>query len=256
MVTKTRSHFDHTLGGIAQLVEHRAFNPCVARSIRAAPTTMKIQIGSQSFPSKKAAIDHYRAIRDRNPLCIPIRGQDRIDLLELLAIHPNRLQKIGTASIMYFFTDVEPTYGTVCFWIKRKDGSVTDFSFLGAINGANQRSDVLQALRYVVQPQIIEFREAEFAKGSPVCPLSGKPLYPKTCHVDHERPFSFSWLVDRWLQSNRLEFKDIFLEPSKDGCIGSRLSDSCQKDSWERFHKQHARLRLLAAEENLKLSKS
>jgi hypothetical protein len=95
----------------------------------------------RSWKSQKAATEHYRAIRDRYADRAPIDdASDHDDLAALLerydTAHTDEDTKIGSG-IDYFevrtnFGSGGPTRG---FWVTRKDGTSTDFSFPWAIRG-------------------------------------------------------------------------------------------------------------------------
>lgn len=48
-----------------------------------------LTLGSQVFPTKAAAEQHYRAIAHRYPIGAVIAGQDGADVAAVLDIHPS-----------------------------------------------------------------------------------------------------------------------------------------------------------------------
>ena len=60
---------------------------------------------------------------------------------------------------------------------------------------------MLAALRAAVVDQILELKN-EFFRANPdaVCPLTGEPLGPDSCHVDHQAPVRFQVLSRRFLE--------------------------------------------------------
>lgn len=116
------------------------------------------------------------------------------------------------------------------------------------------RAAVLAAMREAIRYQIDEYRAAQKArrascarnsityKSLMFCPVSGKRLTARS-HVDHYgKPFI--QLADDWLGLNG--FTKYTEVPLKRGKLDGELLKS-----WQDYHKQHARLRLLSAAANI-----
>ena len=209
-------------------------------------------IASLTFPSKKKAKEFFRAIRDRYADGVNIALEDDGYLRELVAIHSEAETKIG-CGISHFTVETDTTFGTTRhFMIHRNDGSSTDVSFLSAIDGRNERRDRLEALRRAIEDQILEFRANAFAQGQVIlCPFRGIPITEASCHVDHEPPQTFVNLVDAWLASEGLQIGDLLITPPADNQIVTEMIDEFQRSSWQLFHRENARLRLLSPLGNL-----
>lgn len=74
------------------------------------------------FRTKAAALRHFRAMLHHS---IPL---DQRLLGELLALHPRAAEKVGPG-VEHFYV-AGAAYGSRCFYVKRTDGTRTDFSYL------------------------------------------------------------------------------------------------------------------------------
>jgi hypothetical protein len=92
-----------------------------------------IEIGSLRFPSKVAAIKHFREILYRYPFGARIPDPDATELAWLLECHPEYEEKLGSG-IDHFFVG-EAIYNTRCFHASYVDGTFDDFSIRACING-------------------------------------------------------------------------------------------------------------------------
>lgn len=206
-----------------------------------------VLIASLAFPTKKAAKAFFRNIRDRYQDGERIAQEDDCCLRDLVAIHPEAVMKIG-CGISHFTVDTDLKFGTTRhFVIHRNDGSVTDVSFISAIDGRNERRDRLEGLRRAIEGQILEFRASAFEAGtSIICPLRGIPITLNSYHIDHHPPLTFLRLANEWLDSKGLVIADLEITPPSDNQIVTELTNENQIRSWQQFHREHARLRLLS----------
>ena len=91
-------------------------------------------IASLTFPTKRAAKDFFREIRDRYKDGERIAREDDGYLRDLVAVHPEAGLKIG-CGISHFTVETDSEFGTTRhFVIHRTDGSSTDVSFLSSID--------------------------------------------------------------------------------------------------------------------------
>jgi hypothetical protein len=211
-----------------------------------------IQIGGTTFRTKKEAKDFYISLRDRHIDGVQIAGEDDLRLRELLANHPEANDKIGVG-IAFFCVATETRFGrTRHFVVHRIDGSFTDFSFHSCIDGRNEKRDRLEALRGAVEDQIVAFRNDCFAKHAVlICPLRGVSITRDAYHVDHEPPEDFQTLVGRWLASEGFGLADVRITPPADNQIVASMTDVAQIASWQKHHRETAKLRMLSPLGNL-----
>jgi hypothetical protein len=74
---------------------------------------------------------------------------------ELLAMHPNAVEKAGPGVQNIFIG--RDAYGRNCFWIKRVDGTETDFSYLRCIDGDDSLySKFSKACRMAIVDQVLD----------------------------------------------------------------------------------------------------
>lgn len=216
------------------------------------PRSKPVHIGSTIFPSKKAAKECYRAIRDRYPDGVEIRGLDHSLLLELVEIHPEAAQKFGVG-IDHFTVEVDQEFGTTRhFVIHRSDGTSTDVSFNSAIDGRNRNADRLEALRRAIAPQITRFAQAKLDTIEPLaCPFTEEQITIDNYHVDHEAPATFQKLSTDWLAMEGIGLEAVEITPPADNQYVCEMTNQNQRISWETYHTEYARLRLLSKAGNL-----
>lgn len=171
-------------------------------------------------------------------------------LYDLLLMHPSAAQKVGSGVASF---QVERNgYNTIGFWLTRTDGSRTDFSFLECLTPSSHKTKVTSALRTEIQDQIYEFKLQVFGTQTGVvpCAITGELVTWKTCHVDHEP--SFDSLVKSWMSVEELTWDLLRVRPSQDGEVGNeRLLDPPAIESWQKYHRQHARLQITTIAANL-----
>ena len=219
------------------------------------------RLGKRIFHSKAACQNHVRRILHYYQPGAVIPDPDREDVLQLLLLHPRPGKKIGKQDI-HHFTVATSRFGTRCFMLVRMDGTTVDFSSSkcllnnGAASGGGfMRSEVSKAMRMAVSDQVTSFRKAQFKEAEDRgdilrCPLSGTPLTTSTCHVDHVAPYTFKALQGGWMAEQGLSSEDIELVDSDK--LGSQVMASPELlHSWQRYHMENARLRLLSPQENM-----
>jgi hypothetical protein len=210
-----------------------------------------IQIGTIAFPSRKAAMEYTRALRDRYKDGERIVGQDEKFLRDLIDLHSDKDEKIDVG-IVYFTVGKDGKWGTTrCFYLVRGDGSKTDFSFDNCINGKNPVQDVIDAFRVAVADQVISFKSQQFLAGVEIrCPVDASWLTKDNSDVDHIPPQTFITLVGAWLKENGGTLLDIELVPNADNQWARILRDESIILSWQAFHSVHAKLRMTSKNAN------
>ncbi len=216
----------------------------------------KITIGTILYPSKTSAKKFYRTLRDRYEIGARVNEVDHDSLLDLIGIHHHADQKIG-CGISHFSVELDKEFGkTRHFMIHRVDGSSTDVSFIGAIDGPNERNDQLEALRRSVEDQVVAFKNEKFAeRNDHICPLSGLRIGSESYHVDHAPPNTFIRIVNMWLLEESMKLEDICITPPLDNQYVTTMTNESQKGRWQEFHRSKASLRLLSPIGNLSAAK-
>ncbi len=215
---------------------------------------MLYSVGPWEFPTKQAAMAYTRALLHEPPLSTPIINQGDEFLRSLINQHPEADVKIG-AGINHFTVETEGPWGTRHFVLHRRDRTSTDFSFRSCFQAPTHRSQVYAALRAAVADQVLAFRDRMCRRGVPIiCALSGAPLPPDQVHVDHIYPFTFSAMVESWLQEAGLVVNDLHLQPSQDHQQICQLVNENLSTAFAEYHRRHARYRLLDRRVNMHLS--
>jgi len=206
--------------------------------------------GEEAAPMtvREERLARCRAILYGSAFGQPLAGADHDFLAALLALHPDAPRKCG-AGVEHFEVRANPRFpGQRTFWLVRRDGSETDWSFMRCLDGtAPVRGLVQQALRAEVVDQVVEFKQRGLAAGER-CALTGVPL-DDSCHVDHDAP-RFEELADAFVARHG-GYERMAITASEDGLIGRRLTDAVLTSEWRVFHAARARLRLVTAHANL-----
>lgn len=219
-----------------------------------------VNLDSFSWPSKAAAEAAFQTILRGSGYRVYDRitdpTHDRM-LTELLDRHPDAEEKIGDG-VDYFFIgktsdgdkfNVRPD--AIGIWIKRTDGSQTDFSYLTAIRSHTPKSDAKEGLRLAVDDIRMAYRADRFKDGPPVpSDLTGQPITNRdAAHVIYRDP-TWGQLTSRFAESEG-GWGRIDVGSGKGAVkIGSGLTDSGVKARWIAFHNKHAKLGVATASEN------
>lgn len=211
-----------------------------------------IQIGPRLFATKTEAKNFSRDIIARYAEGEIISGVDDLFLRDLVAIHPEAARKIG-CGIAHFTTALDPVWrNSRHFVIVRTDRTDTDVSFHICIDGSNDRRDVFHAFRRAVADQVIDFQRRSFENNQrPLCPYTGVMLTVANAHVDHAPPETFFTLANRWMKENSLTVADVPLVENADNQWVRRMLDGVQEESWSKYHRANARLRIISRPANL-----
>jgi hypothetical protein len=92
-------------------------------------TASSITIGSRTFATRDAALEHVREVRDRHVPRAKIVGEDDAFLRDLFLLHPDASQKLSGHEILHFEVR-RNRHGTRSFYLKRSDGFLDDFSVM------------------------------------------------------------------------------------------------------------------------------
>lgn len=222
--------------------------------------SIRYTINGKEFGSQTELVDYVRKIIGRYPVGTALNDADSAFMLDLLQRHPEAKQKIGSGVVSIFIAEnpVYPGERARGFWLRRRDGSKTDFSYRECIRPATPEKKALSALRAAIEPDTIAFKQAVFDRspdGLVRCPDTGEWLTFTTSHVDHKAPKTFDKLARQFLQAFGLSFADVAVVPSSDGKIGDRMADETLRSLWVRYHNENAILEIVSAKANLSLRK-
>jgi hypothetical protein len=205
---------------------------------------MKISLGQMEFVTQKSAKEEIQkrlhAAETETPL------DDFEFWMNLLERHPSASDKIGCGVVSFKVT--LNRYRQRCLYAIRWDGTPVDFSFLKCLRPSTPKELFAKALRHAVEDQIIAFREAVFSgQETTICPILGKAVTRSQVNVDHEPPWRFETLVQKFSIDEKVDPKTA-VAPSVDGELGRRLSDPALEARFREFHKTHAKLRVISEE--------
>lgn len=208
----------------------------------------RFDIGPFVFPSKAQAREYCSRLLNEYALGVAVSADDFRFLHHLLERHGGAEQKIGCGVSSF---EVQPDdFGHRCFWLTRVDGSRTYFSYRWCLDQApNDLQRARFAFRHEIQDQIIAFKKEMFAQRSvAICAVSGRLLHWPEANVDHEPPLHA--LRDAFLLSAGLNLLDVAVQPWVEGEHRYLFTDRSLAARWSRYHAEHARLRIVLAEEN------
>lgn len=172
------------------------------------------------------------------------------------AIHHEWKLKLGSGikSIHRVLDKVSGKYRS--FEIERVDGSVTDISYIVQnIKSPNLKNDFKKALRYIVMPQILDFKTGFFQFPiTKFCDVTGDIITFSNCHIDHYNP-TFDELVNNFIHENNLTNFAEILEPSKDNQTIAKLSDENISKLFFDYHLKNANLQAVSIKANLSILK-
>ena len=215
----------------------------------------KYTVNGIGFSSKKAVQDHCRGIKDRatngqlpewgnyHSILIP---SDNEFMLDFIRYHPSYIEIIGSGIVEVQVGYVGPEVGKPhwSFYAIRNDGSECLFGYSKFNKSAAQAEvdRVRQAKRNAIASQTIEYKE-QFFDGQPeaICEATGELLLRCECHVDHECP--------TFKELDQAFFGDWIPDVVDDGQQWHLFDDI--KQSWQEFHRKHAKLRCVTRTFNL-----
>ncbi|MEV3852149.1 DCL family protein [Streptomyces microflavus] len=210
----------------------------------------KFSIGPRTWPTKGAAGDAIRTIRDAYNVGDTVdKPEDHALLCDLIELHPDAPEKIG-CGIDSFVID-RPMRGRHSgFKIVRRDGTEIDFSYLSCLSPPNHRSQVLAAMRGETAGTTIAYFAMRAATNTLTSDLSGTPVDANDPHVSHYQgpPFvdiatQFATTTGGWDQ----------IELNSSTTAGyAKFKDRALAQQWVEHHKANAVLGLLTAQENLR----
>jgi hypothetical protein len=226
-----------------------------------------LSIGSLEFKTQSKALEHFKKILHA------YADGDRVDdlnhhsdLMGLLGRYDPIPEAVGEPlkgrnQIDYFERRLNTGTGwsSSGFWVVRKDGSATDFSYIDAVKGKPKGAsqDFYNACREAVALDLIQakknaFKEYGDVNGFVACELTGKLVAIDGAHLDHAWPF-FSHLVSGFRAARGWSIQipmGIVSEPA-DKQLKAVFIDQSIADAFREYHHSQAVLRILSKEANL-----
>lgn len=219
---------------------------------------MKIMISNQEFPTKKAALQFYQNILASYEVGSVLNESDRKLIVNLVYrdFDPEEVECYERETGDYIkdvMVDAHPDFKkTKCFYLIESNDEKVIFSYRLAINGGlSNMQKFTRACRHTIQAELREFKKARFANRPVKCAISGKIVEWEECQIDHKAPLTFSVIVKSFIVSHQLDIDSVeyTYQNSSEFFLSQDLSEK-----FATFHKGMAVLRIVATEENLKLS--
>lgn len=197
-------------------------------------------IGDKIFPSKNKVKEFVKVYLTKNS---EIRQEDRMWVRALMEKHPEWARKSSGMSEIVLFKH----RWCNAFGIKKVNGSIEDISYHACLDDVKQRNKerMLKSLRYAVQSQIDSYRSSTFDKNT-ICALCSTPqINNGSAHIDHIVPFRD--LVKAFFSKMQITSVDWVSTGSY-----VEMTDPVMRREWETYHREHASLRILCGQCNLR----
>ena len=141
-------------------------------------------------------------------------------------------------------------YGHKCFYLIRKDSTVTDISYLTSITPPSKKEQVRTACRTAIRPTIKDIKNS--VKLPYRCPITGDIITSmEDIQIDHY-DMEFNDVFELWIKDKDLDwlYEDVMKSNVDGSTITSFKDESIIKDFIE-FHNTHTHLRTVSKRANL-----
>lgn len=210
-----------------------------------------MEIGNNEFKYKKDALNFYKKILNSYNFGEKLNESDKIEIIDLLKIHPNSKEKLefGVAEVLI----EKVKYNSKTFHILNNNSELISFSYIKCINGKKPHLTIFSnACRDVVQEDINKVKFQYFTdyskKGEVKCQETGELCKWEKLVVDHRQPNTFSVIVDRFIELNNINAELIKYTEKIDGFYS--FEDQEITENFREYHKQRANLRIVKKGKN------
>lgn len=212
----------------------------------------KIKIGVLTFKYKKDALLYFKNILNSYKFGEILNSADYEDVLSLLKTHKKAKEKIGSG-VKEFKVD-EIRYKTKCFYIIRDDSMPDVFSYTKCINGNySPITKFSRTCRDLVGDDLRSVKLSYFKdrskKGKVKCQETGELSFWEELNVDHRQPNTFSVIVDRFIEVNKIDLSLVQYIEIIDSVY--TFKDISLSKKFQEYHKLKANLRLVRKDKNL-----
>lgn len=209
-----------------------------------------VSINGQNFATTAEFKTHIQKLLAEIPQGVIIEEPHHSFLCHLVRRHKEAADKIGTG-IKYFKVLTNTNYGgkNRCFYLFRKDGTQTDFSYQKCVSMPTPWEEYLDALRATVMDHLVAAREMAFGDNEEIlCPVRKVMMTRSVSYTDHTEPDTFLALVDRFNEEEWIHEVNPPLTEGNDLTCGRNLEDKGLEERWRYFHKMNAKLRVISKE--------
>lgn len=237
----------------------------------------QLKIGQKEYKFKKDAVAHYRTILNSYDFGQSLNASDFDDLIDLLDYdyfnyladneteNENAEQYIQTELFVNEQTNEEPIviedikvskvqFNTKCFEVFYSDKSSFYISYLMIFNKTKYTPEKLfyVACRNAIHHDIRTLKQDFFAqnsiKGQVKCQETGQLSRWTELVVDHRQPNTFSVIVDRFKEVNKIDLDTMTFTSNEHNHIVFENDHWTQ--SFKEYHKEKASLRIVRIECN------
>lgn len=235
------------------------------------------KIGQKEFKFKKDAIAHYRAILNAYDFGQSLSDSDYDDLIDLLDYdYFNSLVEIENSEenieeekdsdivkceesgqdglVIEDIKVARVQFNTKCFEVFYNDKTSEYISYLMIINNKKYSPESLfyVACRNSIHSDIRSVKQEYFdknsIKGQVKCQETGKLSKWTELAVDHRQPNTFSMIVDRFKEVNKIDLEAIEYASNEQNHI--IFKDASLTKDFQKYHKEKASLRIVRKECN------
>lgn len=232
-------------------------------------------IGDRTFKFKKDAILHYRKILNSYNFGQSLNSDDFDDLINLLLFEHDKtennseIQEIENFQVIdeeiktenneeLEILDIKVSkvqFNTKCFEIFWNDLTSEYISYIMLVNNTKYNPDSLFSIacRNSIQNDMISVKQKYFSensiKGFVKCQETNELSKWEDLAVDHRQPNTFSVIVDRFKEVNKIEVDKIEYETNEVNLILFKNLNLIE--DFRDYHKEKANLRIVRKECNL-----
>jgi len=211
-----------------------------------------IIIRDKIFKYKKDAILYFKAILNSYDFGEVLNEEDTADIIALLLENETRKEKIGCGIKEIRIGKVQ--FGTKCFQIIRNDLTSDNFSYTYCINGdLKPFTKFSNACRNAIHKDLHNVKQKYFdqysVKGKVKCQETGLLSTWTELNVDHRQPNTLSVIIDRFIELNKIDLKNIEYETDIEN--KSLLVDKDLETEFRNYHTEKANLRIVRKEKNM-----
>ena len=175
--------------------------------------------------------------------------------MELVKEHPNPDRKIGSGIEKVRIAKLR--FSTKAFELVRIDGTSTYLSYTKRINKPKTKhSKFSKVCRSTIQNDLrqvkLEYFKKHSKKGRVKCQETNELLKWEELTVDHRQPNTFSVIVDRFVEVNDIDVKDVKYISEKG--LPDKFQNQKIADKFRNYHSKLANLRIV--NKNLNLGRS
>jgi len=208
-----------------------------------------VNAGGKTFKSKASLTRYCQYVLHNARLGCYLKGEWEQVMRDVFKMHHHydsktkgMSYKIGVRDGMFTSKDRE-------FFIKRSDGTTTDFSYRKAINQRKNLAYVKAALREAVNDQVYNYKMHYFERyadrnGYVVCAETNLKCTIRESHIDHY-PIQFDEILQKWADENGVKSEEVELISNGDNSTTWRIKDQKLVDSFVEMHKEMARYRIV-----------